>query len=320
MTEQFSSLLNSTLDTMGYSIENISLRAQLSKTVLRMCSEKCTEHFGLKLLSAGSKAEGVSLIFASDEDAMLVYTDCICVDFGDIENGIYVIRKHLDDSPPGYIKLRPLGAQNETLLPLNLFSMYVPNLGIVLLSSMCFRNYLTLIYSKIIPYLGMVTKVSKVSGPALALTLNRCFLDDVYSADGDADIVPALPYYSSSILEQWKERRRLYQWPSSETIKDVSSTEGYVVPVGHKQSEEQNFEWRVCYTTGEQKLLGSLNEVQMKLYVLLKMINTSIIKASVDCVSSYMIKNIVMWVSENCRTGIFTPNNLSRLVLQSLAF
>ncbi|XP_053378709.1 uncharacterized protein LOC128548249 [Mercenaria mercenaria] len=129
--------------------------------------------------------------------------------------------------------------------------------------------------------------------------------------------------YLTILPRSWnsgKKRRRLYEWPSSDTIKEVSTTEGYVVPVGHKHSEEQNFEWRVCYTTGEQKLLGSLNEVPMKLYVLLKMINSCVIKGQVDCLSSYMIKNIVMWVSETCRTGIFTPNNLSRLVLQSLAF
>ncbi|XP_053378882.1 uncharacterized protein LOC123528021 [Mercenaria mercenaria] len=321
MTDQFSSLLNSTLDTLGYSIENISLRAKVSKTVKGMCSERCTKQFGLKLLSAGSKAEGVSPIFASDEDSMLVYTDYVCVDFGDIGNGIYVIMRYLDESPPGYIKLRPLGARNITALPwLLIFSMYVTNLDIVLLSSMSFRNFLTLIYSRLMPYLGSANKVSKVSGPALALTVNRCMLNHVFSSDIYADIVPALPYYSSSILEQWKDRKRLYEWPTTDTIKEVSTTEGYVVPVGHKQSEEQNFEWRVCYTTGEQKLLGSLNEVQIKLYVLLKMINSCVIKGQVDCLTSYMIKNIVMWVSETCRTGTFTPDNLSRVVLQSLAF
>ncbi|XP_053379982.1 uncharacterized protein LOC128548633 [Mercenaria mercenaria] len=213
MAEDFSDLLNSAMDCIGYSKRSIVSRADVLNRYFEISSKTCLESVGIEMLLAGSKSEGVVPFLASDYDLMLVFKRC------------YIWRP----------------SASSTLL----------------------------------------------------------FL---------------------VITQEWTERERIFEWPSPDVIQDVSTLEGYVVPVGHKLSEEQNFEWRICYTTAERKLISSLSEVQLKLYVLLKMVNGDIIKPKVDCVSSYIIKNIIFWTAEWSPTYVFTPSNLTHMLLQCLRF
>jgi hypothetical protein len=74
------------------------------------------------------------------------------------------------------------------------------------------------------------------------------------------DSVLARYFYGGCHLINWSKRVRYCHWPSVSLIKEISSMEGYVVPIGHKSSGCQNIEWRVCYTA-ELILIKSLTDV-----------------------------------------------------------
>ncbi|XP_053379983.1 uncharacterized protein LOC128548634 [Mercenaria mercenaria] len=318
MAADFSALLNSAMDCIGYSKRSIVSRADALNKLCEIFS-KTLESVGIEMLLAGSKSEGVVPFHASDYDLMFVFNRCLCVDVGCHEDGLVIIETYNGDCPPGYTKLRPLNIEHVGNTEfLQLCTVYDISTGVILLKSSNFQQFLSLCNYVIPFYAGFQIKEATFSGPAISVTLQTNIVKGLKSASLYGDQVPALPYYSSSFLQEWTERERIFNWPSPVVIQEVSTMEGYVVTVGHKLSEEQNFEWRICYTTAERKLVSSLSEVKLKLYILLKMVNSDIIKPKVDCVSSYIIKNIIFWIAEWSPAYVFTPSKLTHMLLQCL--
>jgi len=54
----------------------------------------------------------------------------------------------------------------------------------------------------------------------------------------------------------------------------------------------------VCFNAGEIELVNNPNDTQIKLYVL-KMIKNDVLHPRKKEVSSYTLKNIVLWMAEN---------------------
>ncbi|XP_060592536.1 uncharacterized protein LOC132747225 [Ruditapes philippinarum] len=96
----------------------------------------------------------------------------------------------------------------------------------------------------------------------------------------------------------WRTRKRTNNWPSKVTLdsldRDVSC---YVVPVGSKSSRDQDMEWRISFSEIERHLIWSMNDTQFKCFVLLKALNNQYLK---DIISSYHIKNVALWLCEEC--------------------
>ncbi|KAH3733150.1 hypothetical protein DPMN_039575 [Dreissena polymorpha] len=113
----------------------------------------------------------------------------------------------------------------------------------------------------------------------------------------DIDRVPALPCYCPIILQRWAARTR--HWPSPVIVQKVVSLGAYLTPVGFKGSDYKHMEWRMCFNTGETELVNNLNSTQTQVYVMLKMIVKDVLKPCKKEVTSYVIKNIVLWQAEN---------------------
>ncbi|KAH3872918.1 hypothetical protein DPMN_036141 [Dreissena polymorpha] len=73
----------------------------------------------------------------------------------------------------------------------------------------------------------------------------------------------------------------------------------FVTPVGFRGSEYQHLEWRICFNTGENELMSSLNNTQVYIYVILKMVVNDVLKPVKKEITSYTMKNIVLWLAEN---------------------
>ncbi|XP_053378881.1 uncharacterized protein LOC123527968 [Mercenaria mercenaria] len=321
MATNFSTLLNSAMDCIGYSKTMIVSRKELCNKYVSNYSQTCSGHLGGEVMLAGSKSEGVLPFYASDFDYMTVLNTCVCVDVGCQEDGLVVIETYNKGCPPGYTKLKLLNTENTlTAVILHMCSVYDISKGVVLLKSTDLQHIRALDYVAMPSYQGLGRKCLSVTGPAISLTIQPEVVKGMKTSNIYVDQVLAIRLYSSSVLQEWKERKRVFEWPSPDNIQDISTMEGYVVPVGPKYSEEQNFEWRICYTTAERKLVSSLSEVQLKLYILFKMVNREMIKPKVDCVSSYIIKNIIFWTVECSPADIFTPSNLIHTLLQCLRF
>ena len=122
------------------------------------------------------------------------------------------------------------------------------------------------------------------------------------------------------LINKWIKRPRHYKWPDQSTIRRVSLLQGHVVPVADKGSKNPQTEWRICYTRAELLLLESLNEVQIKLYILLKHIAKSVLKPLCSEISSYIMKNIVLWMVELNPPDSFLQSQLIERVTGALVY
>ncbi|KAH3787321.1 hypothetical protein DPMN_165442 [Dreissena polymorpha] len=111
------------------------------------------------------------------------------------------------------------------------------------------------------------------------------------------DLVHTLHFYCPSILIGWAARHR--NWPSPDVVQEVVSLGAFVSPVGVKGSDNEHVEWRMCFNAGENVLVNNLTETQMKLYVLLKMEKKDVLKPRKKEVTSFTVKNIVLWIARS---------------------
>ncbi|KAH3796125.1 hypothetical protein DPMN_149692 [Dreissena polymorpha] len=69
-------------------------------------------------------------------------------------------------------------------------------------------------------------------------------------------------------------------------------------------------EWRICFNTGEVELVNNLNDTHTKVYVLLKMILKNVLRPRKKEITSYVMKNIVLWQAENNPQNKFNARSL----------
>jgi hypothetical protein len=134
------------------------------------------------------------------------------------------------------------------------------------------------------------------------------------------DYVVALKCECPSYLRSWISRRRNYQWPPIAVIREVSSLDSHVVPVGHTISSLRFLEWRICYTKGEIRLVHSLNDCLTKVFILLKQIAKVTLKPLSKDMSSYLMKNVVFWLAELNDNNNFTQHALLLALKTAVAY
>ena len=110
----------------------------------------------------------------------------------------------------------------------------------------------------------------------------------------------------------WFKRIRNCNWPSSYLIAKMQHYGFFMVPVGHPHSNEQHLEWRISLSLQERLLMFSLNPVQFRCYVMLKMIKADIISHFVktESISSYHCKTCILYVAENTPAIFWRPENM----------
>ncbi|XP_060567625.1 uncharacterized protein LOC132726331, partial [Ruditapes philippinarum] len=252
----------SVLDYLGFSKKQIMLRSNLVEG--NFISP--TQALYSKALLVGSSGEGVELA-DSDYDCMFILSDVICVDEGcDNDGELIILGTDYSKTAPGYTKVVSISMSDKCVCSLQFKQCCTYDIlekG-KLISSEKLRDFYATIAANCQTFGIYITQ----NGPA---TTSSDFLSD-------CDFVQSVQFYGGNYLRKWKERVKNYEWPSLEISKEVSEMEGYVVPIGDKQSDMQAFEWRICYTTAEKKLVLSLSDTQIKAYVLLKIMAKSRLK------------------------------------------
>ncbi|KAH3733735.1 hypothetical protein DPMN_040169 [Dreissena polymorpha] len=252
-------------------------------------------------ITAGSKAEGLTCIYENDWDVLLVLGDVLCVEADinllTISDNIDVYRMDTMDTRvyPGHCRLlqeRPAAHARHGIITQALCDN---GYGGVLLSSRLLLDEFSALQSTHNAYVEHHER----AGPSMPDTI-RGFLH--------VDKVIALRCYCPSILQRWADRRR--NWPSPTIVQKVVSLGALVTPVGFKGSDYKNIEWRICFNTGEAELINNLNETQAKVYVILKMILRDIIKPNNKEITSYVLKNIILWQAENTPQTEFHSRSL----------
>ncbi|CAC5383881.1 unnamed protein product [Mytilus coruscus] len=134
------------------------------------------------------------------------------------------------------------------------------------------------------------------------------------------DFVLGFECFCPDLIEKWVRRSRHHGWPDPDLIKIISTLEGHVVPVANKGSNFPVTEWRICYTKAELLLMQSLTDSQTKLYVLLKLITKSLLHPLCSAMTSYIMKNVVLWMVETNPKETFSQNSLIDKLLEALLY
>ncbi|XP_052229565.1 uncharacterized protein LOC127843798 isoform X2 [Dreissena polymorpha] len=267
------------MNRLGYGDEIRRWRVEKFRQIDRLYNAELSYVTGI---TAGSKAEGLTGYLESDWDILFVVDDILCVEAG---INIHTITGDMDvfrmDTRvySGHCRLlqeREASTGNKLIHD----ALCDDGYGGALLSS-------SILLDEVGNIAGDGMQQHERAGPSIPGVIEGVLnMDTVYS----------LRCHCPSILQKWAVRPR--HWPSTVIVQKVVSLGAYVTPVGHKGSENKHMEWRICFNTGETELVNNLNGTQVKVYVMLKMILKDILQPQKKEITSYVLKNIILWQAE----------------------
>ncbi|XP_053406348.1 uncharacterized protein LOC128559165 [Mercenaria mercenaria] len=308
--EDISRFVCCALDHIGYDREIIEIRRNCWRELSRMVNETISHNTGIHLTIAGSKAEGITSYRESDIDFMFLLNDVICTDsvqpFLQLP-GMTILQTDMRNTSPGYTKLKMVSFNRKISHSDIEESLFAENSGEIFASSALFSSYIYLLCRTLNDY--RIVNDASISGPATTTS---------HANANDSDFVGALHCICPNVLHSFRTRLRKFDWPPLDIIQDDYSAFCQLVPVGYKGSCDQWKEWRFCFIQTELRLTCSLNNTQIKLYIVLKMISKTILKCVSDEISSYIMKNITFWMSELFGSHIFREENFIALMLVAL--
>ncbi|KAH3792579.1 uncharacterized protein LOC127838301 [Dreissena polymorpha] len=245
--------------------------------------------------TVGSKGEGLTCFLENDVDFLYVMNDVLCVeadiDLQTIPDNFHLFRMDTRIHPGHCILLQERPSQN--CLDIITRSLCCNAHGDILLSSVLWKDNVAQAFSY-----SPKSVQQQITGPSIP---------DTHIGILHVDKVFGLHCRCPSILKEWAARPRC--WPQPVVVQKVVSLGAYATPVGVKGSELNYVEWRICFNTGEAELVNNLNDTQVKVYVLLKMILKEMIKPTNKEIASYVLKNIVLWQAENTpQTNVHARN------------
>ncbi|KAL3837359.1 hypothetical protein ACJMK2_022723 [Sinanodonta woodiana] len=119
--------------------------------------------------------------------------------------------------------------------------------------------------------------------------------------------------------EEWFERKRDKSWPSNTVIEVIRTMSCYLMPVGDPNSKNEHLEWRFAFVPAERELVWSFNDCQIQCYNILKCLKRKHLNALVqDELSSFCLKTIIFWISEEQGLEMWTPPKLLSCISRCL--
>ena len=159
----------------------------------------------------------------------------------------------------------------------------------------------------------MPTEMHRKDGPAIHM--------DAVKNRLSSDTVVALAFTDwPECAQDWLSRKRIHGWPSKELIKQCKSLGFIVVSACHPASDEKHFQWRISFSHQERLLVTQFNSVQLKCYILLKIIKKELIKQYIkeDTLTSYHLKTCMLYILENTPSELWVRENLVDCVIMCL--
>ncbi|KAL3837357.1 hypothetical protein ACJMK2_022721 [Sinanodonta woodiana] len=134
----------------------------------------------------------------------------------------------------------------------------------------------------------------------------------LYNNDIESDIAFAIKCVNWPLdAEEWIERKREKSWPSEEMVEAIRTMPCFILPVGDPESTTKHLEWRFAFVPAERELIWSFNDSQIQCYILLKCLKKKYLNHIVrDELSTFCLKTIVFWISEEEGLSTFTPPKL----------
>ncbi|XP_063411703.1 uncharacterized protein LOC134694601 [Mytilus trossulus] len=264
------------------------------------CFDDCMQNADIRLITSGSKAEGLDLP-GSDLDLMLLSNEIVVYEnVPDGDKDPFLL--HTENASIGFALIKVPKGFSNCINVTNTFNGFL--LTNKYIKEQCAREveedeYLMRIWRNVL----------KIQGPSVSVSFRGIV---------EADFVLCYPCHEwPSVAKKWIVRSRISNWPSENLI-TASINEGVLlVPVGSKSNAniENCFEWRLSFSLVEKLLIHSFNHCQLLCYTLLKIVMKEIIDSvhifhKVLC--SYFIKTVLFWVIEELSLSYWRPENLMR--------
>lgn len=299
---ELSKQLSVVLDCLGYGSPQREFRKAAYKTLGELSSDE-----DFDCIIVGSKGEGITNVYENDKDILNVEKTSVCSECYKYRDpnkrNVFVMEQN--NSPPGHTLLTP-GLQQDTIGMLPGESTVDIDIGTVLSSSVFRYAVENFVWDS---YADTDDAFFKpMYGPAVRVMESDLYCDQVY----------AIECHCPCLKAAWASLPRKYDWPPPAVIQKVCESQAFVVATGCNGSMFQKHEWRICFNIGEQLLVESLTDVQIKVYVLFKMVLKDIIKPEENDLSSFMIKNIVFWMAELNPQLLFTEESLVQWLFYGL--
>jgi hypothetical protein len=306
--EKISRRLSRCLDIIGYRMDLIRCRRDMYSALDRQLNMKWKEY---TQLTAGSKAEGIAKYYESDVDRLFIYKNVNCFENG-ISNSNSVVF-HMDQvgCSPGYTRLI-LSNLSKGKLSSEVSNCLVFDNGHTYISNKFNESFVA--FSEY----GRNAHKLDVNGSHAEFVRNHGPCASFRSENLKYDFVAGFKCTSEKLLQKWKQRKRTCNWPDSKLVNEISTINGTVVPVANVNSRFPNTEWRICFTQAELFLVNSLDEHQIKVYLLLKQLSKAVLEPICPAVSSYIVKNVILWQAENTPKKYFAPNFLLLRTIEAL--
>ncbi|VDI27897.1 Hypothetical predicted protein [Mytilus galloprovincialis] len=281
--------INEVLDGIGAS-DNARRRRQFKTKLTEAAMNvtiKCLAESSA-FYSFGSHSEGATTFdMNSDIDQVVCPTNCIVIqnmsDWVPKKQCYLIVADEL--SFPGYVKLQRLKTDKpEPYIALDSLHA-IDQHGRIVLRNTCFKD---------------LTNMPKFDqhGPAFTYHEEPGFQS--------RDVVFALlvPKYRMQTCI-WSRQSR------QQTLSPTETCQALVVAVCHPFSSDKELEWRLSFSFLEQRFIHSLNDTQMKCYILLKMIKGTFIQPVIgDSLSSFHCKNSIFYLSTETNKSFWRPVNI----------
>ena len=246
----------------------------------------------------GTKTEGMN----SDIDQISLINVPVFTNETEADSNTSLLIVEDETTAPGYVKLQPI-VKDETDNKDALFDKLVETL-----TDKNQSPVIKLKESEIPKYM-----FGKRHGPA--------FTAPESSEKIDQDYVFAFRHKDMpDCFQHWYTRKRRSHWPTKRLMKACESLGCLFVHVGHRRSDEFELEWRMSFSFQERLLVISLNSVQLKCLILLKMIKKDIVQKYTECeaFTSYHCKTCMFYMVETTPPEFWTPYNLLNCLVSCL--
>ncbi|XP_060072551.1 uncharacterized protein LOC132552400 [Ylistrum balloti] len=317
MATDLSNKLNHDLDSYGFSRSFTDYRRKVTTCfAYEVGDDKVEQRNDVRNIFVGSKRDALSSVSddQTDYDNLMVSTPLVFCD----ERNIDLANQYISGMPnsvdpllifesgpnAGYKKIKVFlyeKAVQPWMFTKKMDTIYMPNtLTKELMMSMAGDTHRNLEVETHGPAVNAVTTV--YSGKK--------------TVEWDFVMAYKCPFLPSD-YDEWCERKRTYNWPPPWIIEATKKDGCLVVSVGHNASDTTG--WRLSVTKTEHYLTKSFNDTQMKCYTLLKLVLKWIIQPQLkDPLSSYHMKTVMFWMSEERESCFWRPDNLIDCFISSL--
>lgn len=271
--------LSHLLDIIGHSRKMIAERRLLYQQMQRCCEAHSSSN--VTILLQGQAVDGNATPFESKLKCQILPKDVVCIqpetrDF--ITGNLVVLEFEREHSPSGYVRLKVLHFDGED------------HIAVIRKSTF---GYHRLVWSS-----SFVRQMNARyhSNELLHIALNaKNYIGKIGSYYG----LRCLNVDSHTFCEHVIHKQN---WPSQR--------QAVLVPVGSGESDGSHLEWRVCFNEAEAALMRNLNTVHLKLYRLLQFLNEVIRKQTSAKFTSYIMKNVLFFISKDSPVMDFTEDKL----------